>query len=246
MEAQFAESCARLGTTPDLYYQHRPDPKRDVAEVVRDLRDHFVAPGRVRFIGLSECSAAELLRAHAVHPVTAVQMEWSLAERGVEAPQGGGGGESLVALARRLGVAVVCYSPLARGLLAGALATAADVAAPVDRRRNLPRFAGGAMEANVARAAALRGLGERFSATPAQLALAWLLRQGANVFPIPGTKSRERVAENFGAVDLAAALSSEDVASIEALSFEQVGGRYGAAGAPFTWEARAAAAEPPA
>jgi aryl-alcohol dehydrogenase-like predicted oxidoreductase len=235
IERQYAESVARLGTTPDLYYQHRPDPKRDVADVVGDLK-RLVEGGRIRFIGLSECTADELRRAHAVHPVTAVQMEWSLAERGVEAPQGGG--ESLIVAAARLGVAVVCYSPLARGLLGGALATAADVAAPVDRRRNLPRFAAGAMEENVARAAALAGLAGRFSATPAQLALAWLLRQGANVFPIPGTKTRERVAENFGAVDLAEALAEADVRAIEGVSFQQAGGRYGAAGASSTWEAR--------
>jgi len=237
MEKQYCESIARLGTAPDLYYQHRPDPKRDVVEVMKDLK-RFVEDGRIKYVGLSECTAEELRRAHEVHPVTAVQMEWSLCERGVEAPQGGV--ESLVALARRLGVAIVCYSPLARGLLGGGLATAADVAAPVDRRRNLPRFASGAMEENVARAAALHALGERYSATPAQLALAWLLRQGPNVFPIPGTKTRARVAENFGALDLAAALREEDVKDIEALSFSQVGARYGAAGVPFTWEARAA------
>lgn len=199
------------------------------------MRAHSTHQGRIKYIGLSECTSAELRRAHAVHPVTAVQMEWSLAERGIER-------SGLVAACRELDVGMVVYSPLARGLLAGALAGAGDVASPCDRRANLPRFAAGNFEANVARASRLRELAARLRATPAQLALAWLLLQGDFVFPIPGSKTADRVEENFAAIELAERLTEADVAVIGALSFEQEGTRYAAAGTPHTWEARERAA----
>lgn len=132
IHAQYAESVARLGTTPDLYYQHRPDPRRDVAEVVADLAE-MVADGRIKYIGLSECTPDELRRAHAVHPVTAIQMEWSLAERGIEA--------AVVPAARELGVGIVAYSPLSRGLFTTAFVEAgAGSFGAGDRRNVFPRF----------------------------------------------------------------------------------------------------------
>ena len=166
-----------------------------------------------------------------MHPITAVQMEWSLAERGIEA--------SLVPTCRELGVAIVAYSPLSRGLLTGSISGVADVAGAHDRRAHLPRFAPGACEANAARAGALKDLGARLHATPAQLSLAWLLRQGEFVFPIPGSKTVGRVAENWGAVAIASRLTEEEVAAIGALSFAAEGNRYPAAGSAHIWEARA-------
>ena len=154
-------------------------------------------------------------------------MEWSLAERGIEA--------SLVPVCAELGVAIVCYSPLARGLLTGAY-TSVDGLDASDRRAGIPRFAGGNAERNATKAAALRAVSARTGATPAQLALAWLLHKGANVFVIPGSKTAARVRENCGAA--AIALSPADVAELEALDLTAVGGRYAPAMMKFSYEAR--------
>lgn len=236
IHAQFAESCRRLGTRPDLLYQHRQDPARPVEEVVADLAA-LVAAGEVKYIGLSEVTADELRRAHAVHPITAVQMEWSLAERGVEA-------SGLLQACRELGVGIVAYSPLARGILTaappdtGAL-PACDLRKAGDR---YPRFADGALQANVAKAASLRALAARKGCTPAQLALAWLLAKGralgVSVVPIPGSKTPARVAENMGAAAVAAALSDAELAEIEALDVAAVGARYAASMMPWTAQGR--------
>ena len=240
IHAQYSESVARLGTTPDLYYQHRPDPARDVADVVADLA-LMVADGRIKYIGLSECTPDELRRAHAVHPVTAIQMEWSLQERGIEA--------AVVPAARALGVAIVAYSPLARGLLTASFVTGGGTASfgPGDfRATRMPRFQGGALEANAAKAAAVAALAARLGCTPAQLSLAWLLRQGPDVFPIPGSKTPARVEENMGALAVAGRLTDADLVAIEALDATAVGPRGGPGAMTLSYEARmpaAAAAE---
>ena len=228
IHAQYAESIARLGTTPDLYYQHRPDPTRDIAEVMLDLKE-MLERGAFKFIGLSECTADELRRAHAVSPITAIQVEYSLAERGIEA--------ELLPAARELGVGIVAYSPLSRGLLTGAFSGTAALDAG-DRRRHMPRLAGDAGDANVVKVSALQRLATEKGVTPAQLALAWLLSRGDDVFPIPGSKTPARIEENLGAVAVAGTLSAEDLAALSALDLSAVGARYPAAAMAHTWEAR--------
>jgi aryl-alcohol dehydrogenase-like predicted oxidoreductase len=227
IKAQYADSVRRLGCAPDLYYQHRPDPARDTAAVAADFKA-MIAEGKFRYYGLSECSPAELRRAHAVHPCSAVQMEWSLAERGVES--------TLLPTARELGVGVVAYSPLSRGLLTGALPPAFDA---TDRRALFPRFQGPNLDGNVAKAARLAELAAAKGCTAAQLSLAWLLAQGVDVFPIPGTKTASRVRENMGA--LGVALSPEDAASLADAGIALDGNRYGPAMMALAIEGRLAA-----
>jgi len=215
IRAQLAESLARLGTDRvDLYYQHRVDPSRPMAEVAGTFRA-LVREGKVLHVGLSECTPAELAAFHAVQPVAAVQLEWSLHTRDAEA--------ALVPACRALGVAVVCYSPLGRGLLAGGVPSR-EALAPSDWRLAAPRFAPENLAANAAAAQALAALAAKRGATPAQLALAWLLAQGRDVFVIPGSKSAARVAENLAAAALA--LSPAEVAEAGAAVPEAKGERY--------------------
>lgn len=203
-----------------------------MVDVVRDLAE-MVADGRIRYIGLSECTAAELRRAYAVHPITAIQMEWSLAERSIEA--------SIVPTCRELGVGLVAYSPLSRGLLTATVGSREGLVEG-DRRLMLPRFAEGAIDENARKAADLGRVAARLGATPAQVSLAWLLRQGEFVFPIPGTKTVSRVVENVGAIELAERLSDAEVAEISALNLAATGARYAPAGLAIAFEAREAAA----
>ena len=202
-----AEACdaslARLGVeTIDLYYQHRVDPSVPIEETVGAMA-RLVEAGKVRHIGLSEASAATIRRAHAVHPVTAVQSEYSLWSRDVEA--------DVLPTCRELGIGFVPYSPLGRGFLTGAV-PAADGLAENDARRNHPRF----QEANAARNRALvdavTDLAQARGCTPAQLALAWLLAQGEDIVPIPGTRRIERLDENAQAVFIA--LDTGEIARI--------------------------------
>jgi aryl-alcohol dehydrogenase-like predicted oxidoreductase len=202
---QYAESVARLGCAPDLYYQHRPDLTRDVAEVMADLKEMH-GRGLFKYAGLSECTSAELRRAHAVFPVSCVQMEYSLAERGIEA--------SLLPTCKELGVGVVAYSPLARGLLTGTVKSAESLDKG-DRRLPHPRWSGEAMASNVARFATLGDVAAKKGCTPSQLCLAWLLAKWEMVVPIPGSKTAARVLENMGAIDIK--LSPEEVAALEAM-----------------------------
>jgi aryl-alcohol dehydrogenase-like predicted oxidoreductase len=198
-------SLQRLGVDHvDLYYLHRVDPRVPIEDTVGALAE-AVRAGKIRHIGLSEAGAATIRRAHAVHPVTAVQTEYSLWTRDVEA-------EVLPTL-RELGIGLVPYSPLGRGMLTGAIASAADLAEGDFRRAN-PRFAGAAFDANRALVDQVQALAAERGVTAAQLALAWVLAQGDDVVPIPGTRRVRYLEQNVGAVDVR--LTGEDLAALAA------------------------------
>ncbi|WP_433312180.1 aldo/keto reductase [Micromonospora chersina] len=214
-------SLERLGIeTIDLYYLHRRDPGTPIEETVGALAE-LVQAGKVRLIGLSEVSPATLRAAHAVHPVSAVQMEYSLFTRDVE-------GEML-ATCRELGVSLVAYSPVGRGLLTGAI-TSREQLADDDWRRTVPRFADGNLDANVRLADAVREVAAEIGCTPAQAALAWLLAQGDDILPIPGTRRVRYLTENAAAADLR--LTPEQQARLRAAvpAGSVAGERYTAAG----------------
>ncbi|GAA4064144.1 aldo/keto reductase [Actinomadura miaoliensis] len=184
-------SLTRLGTDHvDLYYLHRLDPTTPIEDTVGALAEQ-VAAGKIGHIGLSEVSARTLRRAHAVHPITAVQTEYSLFSRDPE--------DEILAACAELGVGFVAYSPLGRGLIGGAVRSAADFGG-ADWRRGNPRFQGGNLGRNVSLADAVATLADQYGVTSAQLALAWLLRRGA--FPIPGTRRVANVRANAAAADL--------------------------------------------
>lgn len=191
----------------DLYYQHRMDPNVPVEETVGAL-GALVAAGKVRYIGLSEAGPETLRRAAAEHPITALQTEYSLWSRDVES--------EILPTCRELGIGFVAYSPLSRGFLAGQFRSSDDFAASNDTRSAMPRFTEENFAANQALVAALAAVGKRRNMTPAQLALAWLLAQGEDVVPIPGTRHQGRLEENNQSVEFA--LSSDDLAEIEAAS----------------------------
>jgi aryl-alcohol dehydrogenase-like predicted oxidoreductase len=212
-------SLRRLGTDHvDLYYQHRVDPNVPIEETVGAMGE-LVAEGKVRHIGLSEAAPETIRRAHAVHPITAVQTEYSLWTRDPEA--------EVLPTCRELGIGFVPYSPLGRGFLSGRFSSPEDLDEN-DFRRNGPRFTGENLEANrrlaekVAEIAADKGI------TPAQLALAWVLAQGDDLVPIPGTKRRTYLEQNAAAVDVE--LSPDDLARIDAELPEAAGTRYDEAG----------------
>ena len=188
----------------DLYYQHRLDRSVPIEETVGAMAE-LVEAGKVRFLGLSEAGPATIRRANAVHPISAVQSEYSLFSRDVE--------ESVLPAMRELGIGFVAYSPLGRGILTGAL-NSDTLAASDTRRSRFPRFAEGNFDANVAIAARVAAIAVEKGVTAAQLALAWLLHQGTDVVPIPGTKRRTRLEENAAAADIA--LDDDDVARLEA------------------------------
>jgi aryl-alcohol dehydrogenase-like predicted oxidoreductase len=186
-------SLQRLGTGHiDLLYQHRVDPAvpmEDVAGAVGAL----VKAGKVRYFGLSEAGVANIRKAHAVHPVSALQSEYSLWERNLEA--------EIIPTLRQLGIGLVAFSPLGRGFLTGAVKRAEDYPEG-DFRRNDPRYQGAHFDANVAAASAVRDIAATLGATPGQVALAWLLHQGPDIVPIPGTKRRAYLQENVAAASL--------------------------------------------
>jgi aryl-alcohol dehydrogenase-like predicted oxidoreductase len=199
-------SLRRLGVDViDLYYQHRKDPQVPIEETVGAMAD-LVKAGKVRFLGLSEVSADTLRRAHAVHPISAVQSEYSLWTRDPE--------ESLLPACEDLGVGFVPYSPLGRGFLTGQIKRFEDFE-PDDYRRNSPRFQGGNFQKNLDLVAHIEALAAGRGCTPAQLALAWVLAQGGHLVPIPGTKRPARLDENLGALDLT--LTGEELAEIDRL-----------------------------
>jgi aryl-alcohol dehydrogenase-like predicted oxidoreductase len=208
-------SLERLGTDRiDLYYQHRIDPNVPIEETVGALAV-LVQEGKVRYIGLSEAGPDTIRAAHAVHPVSAVQTEYSLWTRDVEQ-------EVLPAL-RELGIGLVAYSPLGRGFLSGRFSSPEELD-PDDWRRTQPRFQGENGQRNAERAAKVRQLAEEKGVTPAQLALAWVLEQGDDVVPIPGTKRRAYLEQNVGALEVE--LSDDDLARIDAELPTAAGDRY--------------------
>ena len=211
-------SLKRLGTDHiDLFYQHRVDPGVPIEETIGAMTD-LVAAGKVRFLGLSEAGPATIRRAHAVHPISALQSEWSLWERGVEA--------EIAPLCAELGIGFVPFSPLGRGFLTGSLPRAEDLPES-DYRSKDPRYQGGNYDANMAAVAVVKTVATAHDATPAQVALAWLLAKGPHVVPIPGSKRRVTLNDNAGAVALA--LTAADVAALDAAlpPGTTAGDRYG-------------------
>jgi aryl-alcohol dehydrogenase-like predicted oxidoreductase len=213
-------SLQRLGVDHiDLYYQHRVDKSVPIEETVGAMGE-LVAAGKVRHLGLSEASAATIRRAHATHPITALQSEYSLFTRDLE--------DEILPALRELGIGLVPYSPLGRGLLTGAI-TSADSLAEGDSRRagRFPRFEGEALRANLALVDAVRAVAERRGCTPGQLALAWVLAQGDDVVPIPGTRRVRYLEGNVAAADVS--LEPADLDEVtRAVPREAVAGpRYG-------------------
>jgi aryl-alcohol dehydrogenase-like predicted oxidoreductase len=212
-------SLKRLGvSTIDLYYQHRVDADTPIEDTVGAMAE-LVAAGKVRYLGLSEAAPATIRRAHAVHPIAALQTEYSLWSRD---PEG-----ELLGTCRELGIAFVAYSPLGRGFLTGRYRSLDDFA-PDDWRRNNPRFQGENFKKNLDLVAKVEQLAKEKGCTPAQLALAWLLSRGDNVIPIPGSTRRERVEENAGAAGIV--LSTDDVRALDAIAPDVAGQRYAEGG----------------
>lgn len=208
-------SLTRLGLdTIDLYYQHRVDPAVPIEETVGAMAD-LVHAGKVRYLGLSEAAPKTLRRAVAVHPIAALQTEYSLWSRD---PEG-----ELLATCRDLGIGFVAYSPLGRGFLTGRYRSLDDLEAG-DWRRTNPRFQGENFQKNLDVVAEVQTIAAAKGCTPAQLALAWLFAQGDDIVPIPGSTRAERVEENAGAA--AITLSREELAALEALAPQVVGERY--------------------
>ncbi|SFN29495.1 aldo/keto reductase [Dokdonella immobilis] len=198
-------SLRRLGVdTIDLYYLHRIDARVPIEDTVGAMAD-LVAAGKVRWLGLSEVGAATLQRAHAVHPISALQSEYSLWTRD---PEG-----AVLDTCRELGVTLVAYSPLGRGFLSGEIRSFEDFAED-DYRRRQPRFQGENFARNLALVDAVRAVAEAKGVTPAQLALAWVLAQGEDIVPIPGTKRRRYLDQNISAVEIV--LNAADLAAIDA------------------------------
>jgi aryl-alcohol dehydrogenase-like predicted oxidoreductase len=219
VRASIDGSLQRLGTDHvDLYYQHRVDPEVPIEETVGAMAE-LVEQGKVRHIGLSEAAPETLRRAHAVHPITALQTEYSLWTRDPEA--------EIIPTCRELGVGFVPYSPLGRGFLSGRFKSPDDLDEG-DFRRHGPRFSGENLEANLELAAKVEEIATEKGITPAQLALAWVLAQGEDLVPIPGTKRRKYLEENAAAVDVE--LTEDDLARIDAELPEVAGARYDEAG----------------
>ena len=219
VRASAEASLRRLGVDViDLYYQHRVDPKVPIEDTVGAMAE-LVQQGKVRYLGLSEASAASIRRAVAVHPIAALQSEWSLWTRDLEA--------EVLGVAREHGIGIVPFSPLGRGFLTGAI-TSPDDFGPDDFRKDHPRFQGEAFEANLRLVDAVRALAEEKGCTAGQLALAWVLAQGPDVVPIPGTKRRSYLEENVGAV--AVELSDDDLRRLGEIAPTTQGSRYPDAG----------------
>lgn len=206
-------SLRRLGVDHiDLYYQHRTDPDVPIEETVGAMAE-LVTTGKVRYLGLSEASTDTLRRAAAVHPIAALQSEWSLWSRDIE--------DEILPVARELGIGLVPYSPLGRGFLTGTITSPADLDEG-DFRRNNPRFQADAFDKNLALVDRVREIATERRATPAQVALAWVLSRGDDVVPIPGTKRPARLEENLGALEVT--LDEEDLDRLADL--QPVGDRY--------------------
>ena len=208
------DSLARLGVDHiDLYYQHRVDPSTPIEETVGAMAE-LVAAGKVRHLGLSEASAATIRRAHAVHPITALQSEYSPWTRDPE--------HGVLDTCRELGIGFVAYSPLGRGFLAGRFSGPDDLAENDFRKRH-PRFTGDNVVHNRLLAAQVRSIADAKGVTPAQVALAWVLSRGADIVPIPGTKRRTYLEENAASVDVE--LTADEVAGLDEIG-DAAGDRY--------------------
>jgi aryl-alcohol dehydrogenase-like predicted oxidoreductase len=209
-------SLARLGVDHiDLYYQHRVDPDVPIEETVGAMAS-LVRAGKIRHLGLSEASAQTIRRATAVYPISALQTEYSLFTRDVEA--------EILPAVRELGIGFVAYSPLGRGLLTGGLKSHADFPAGDSRATRFPRFAENNFDRNVALTEAVERMAAAKGCTPGQLALAWVLARGQDIVPIPGTKRRRYLEENLGAADVT--LTEEDVDWLAVNVGQPVGDRY--------------------
>jgi aryl-alcohol dehydrogenase-like predicted oxidoreductase len=211
-------SLRRLGTDHiDLYYQHRVDPKTPIEETVSAMAD-LVRAGKVKYLGLSEASPATIRRAHKVHPITALQTEYSLWERHVE--------KEILPTVRELGIGFVAYSPLGRGFLTGAITDPNDLGPADFRKERFPRLAPGAFDRNLVLVERVRAIAKRKGCTPGQLALAWVIAKGEDIVPIPGTKRQKYLEENGAAVDIH--LTPDEIAEIEAAVPQQeiAGERY--------------------
>jgi aryl-alcohol dehydrogenase-like predicted oxidoreductase len=211
-------SLQRLGVDHiDLYYQHRVDPQTPIEDTVGAMAQ-LVKAGKVRYLGLSEASPATIRRAHKVHPITALQSEYSLWERHVE--------KEILPTVRELGIGFVPYSPLGRGFLTGAISKKSDLSASDSRQQRYPRFAAEAFDKNQVLVERVRAIAARRGVKAGQLALAWILAQGEDLVPIPGTKRRKYLEENAAAADIK--LTPDEVAELEAAvpAGEIVGERY--------------------
>ena len=208
-------SLQRLGVDHiDLYYQHRVDPDTPIEETIGAMAE-LVQEGKVRYLGMSEAGPETLRRANAVHQITALQTEYSLWSRDP--------GDEILPTCRELGIGFVAYSPLGRGFLTGAIQSVDDLAQD-DYRRSSPRFQGENFDRNLELVGTIGELAANKAVTPAQLALAWVLAQGEDIVPIPGTKRRSRLEENVGAVDVA--LSDDELREIADALPEASGDRY--------------------
>lgn len=204
----------------DLYYQHRVDPETPIEDTVGAMAD-LVREGKVRYLGLSEAAPQTIRRAHAVHPITALQTEYSLWSRDPE--------DEILDTVRELGIGFVPYSPLGRGFLTGQIKSIDDLA-PDDFRRSSPRFEGDNFQKNLDLVREIETIAGEKGCTPAQLALAWVLAQGNDIVPIPGTKRRKYLEQNVGALDVT--LTDDDLARIDRIMppGAAAGTRYAAAG----------------
>ena len=210
-------SLKRLGTDYiDLYYQHRLDPKTSIEDTMVALKD-LVQAGKVRHVGLSEVDAKTIRRAHAVHPLAAVQSEYSLWERGVE--------PRVLPTCKDLGIGFVPYSPMGRGLLTGTISSVSDIKEG-DSRMKHPRFQEENLKRNLELVDAVRELGLKHGASPTQVALSWLLRQGEHIVPIPGTKRVKYLEENARAADIKIPEADWRALEVKLARFQPAGERY--------------------
>jgi aryl-alcohol dehydrogenase-like predicted oxidoreductase len=213
-------SLQRLGLDHiDLYYQHRVDPETPIEETVGAMAE-LVQEGKVRHLGLSEAGADTIRRAVAVHPIAALQTEYSLWERSVE--------EEILPTVREVGIGFVAYSPLGRGFLTGKIRSVEDLQEDDSRRQRFPRFERENLEANLKLVEQVEAVAQRHDATPGQVALAWVLSRGEDIVAIPGTKRVERLEENLGALELS--LTDEDLSELDGLADAVAGTRYAAEG----------------
>lgn len=203
----------------DLYYCHRLDGKTPIEKTVEALVQ-LQKEGKIKYLGLSECSAESLRRAHKVHPIAAVQMEYSPFALEVESPQ-----YNLLKTARELGIALVAYAPLGRGFLSGAI-TSPNGFDDGDFRKYAPRFSAENFNKNLTLVDMIKKLAEEKNVTPSQLTLAWLSAQGGDIFPIPGTTNVDRLKENLGSLEIELTPEEENRMRVACMEVEVAGGRY--------------------